>query len=218
MMGNSPQNLAREEPSSIWDSAGQSCFKVAELKERIDVGLLSMDELKQVERNASSELLDLTLSFDNLAASYSTNFQVIKAKLGELEQGLRNLGTNSNAQDATTPRRRVRWENLSLISPDVGSSLDDQMSGLRTPVSDLEQAGAASQGSRELRKLSEELGALSNKVAGTPPGNLGESSATTTQQMSLLQQRVRDMEGRGSKHGFILNEHSFASFAELKIG
>jgi hypothetical protein len=177
-----------------------------------------MDELKQAERDTSSELLDLTLSFDNLAASYSTNFQAIKAKLGELAQGLRNLGTNSNARDARTLRRSVQWDNLSLISPDVGSSLDDQMSGLRTPVSDLEQAGAASQGSRELRKLSEELRALSNKVAGTPPGNPGESSAKMTRQMSLLQQRVRDMEGRGSEHAFILNGHLFASFAELRIG
>lgn len=31
--------------------------------------------------------------------------------------------------------------------------------------------------------------------------------------MSLLQQQVRDMEGQGSEHGFILDEHLFALFA-----
>jgi hypothetical protein len=94
-MGNLPQNLSREGPLSIWDSAGQIRFEVEELKERIDGGLLGIDKLKQVEKNTSSELLDRTLSFENLVASYSTNFQAIKAELGELEQGLKILGTNA---------------------------------------------------------------------------------------------------------------------------
>jgi hypothetical protein len=94
MMANSPENLSMDRHSSIWDSVGQICFKVAELKEQIEGGLLGIDKLKQVEKNTSSELLDLTMSFHNLTASYSTNFQAIKAKLGEPEQGLGNSGTN----------------------------------------------------------------------------------------------------------------------------
>jgi hypothetical protein len=78
------------------------------------------------------------------------------------------------------------------------------MSGLRTRVSNLEQAGTANQGGQGLRKLSEELRTFLTKVAGTALGNPAESLATT---MSLLQQQARDMEGRGSEHGLILNEH-----------
>jgi hypothetical protein len=42
------------------------------------------------------------------------------------------------------------------------------------------------------------------------------SSPSTIQQINVLQQRIKDIEGCGGKHGFMLNEHYFASFAELK--
>jgi hypothetical protein len=52
-----------------------------------------------------------------------------------------------------------------LDSPDIGSSLEDQLSGLRTRVSDLEHGRTTTKNDRELRRVSEELKALNqNKI------------------------------------------------------
>jgi hypothetical protein len=66
--------------------------------------------------------------------------------------------------------------------------------------------------------MNDELQALNQKVSGLPTTTSLDdgSSSSTIQQINVLQRRIKDMEGRGGEHGFMLNEHSFASFAELK--
>lgn len=73
----------------------------------------------------------------------------------------------------------MRCQDHHLSSPDVGSYLEVQMSGLRTLVSNLEEAGTANQGGRELQKLSEELRTVSSKVTGTAL-NIPTDESTTT--------------------------------------
>jgi hypothetical protein len=57
-----------------------------------------MEDLKQSENHTSGELCDLTLSFDNLAESYSTNFQAIKSKLVALERSAKSVGRNGSSR------------------------------------------------------------------------------------------------------------------------
>jgi hypothetical protein len=91
------------------------------------------------------------------------------------------------------------------------------LTGLRTWVSDLEHRGIATQNDRELRRVSEELNALNQRVSNLPDTSSSDgSTASTIRHINVLQQRIKDMEGRGGEHGFMLNEHSFSSFAELK--
>jgi hypothetical protein len=75
MLGNASLSLAIGGSSTIGDSIGQIRFDVAGLKEKMDGGLQGMEDLKQAEnKHTSNDLLDLTLSFNNLAESYTTNF------------------------------------------------------------------------------------------------------------------------------------------------
>jgi hypothetical protein len=130
----------------------------------MDGGQQGLEDLKQIEKYTSGELLDLTLSFNNLTESYTTEFQAIKSKLLALKQSSTSMGTNgSSCEDAG--QRNIRWDNLSLHSPDASSSLEDQLTGLRTRVSDLEHGGLLTQSDHELRGLNEELKALDQKVS-----------------------------------------------------
>jgi hypothetical protein len=157
--------------------------------------------LKQIEKHTPSELLDLTLSFDNLAESYTMNLQAIKSKLVALERSSTSMGINGSSREGVGCRN-MRWDNLTLDSPDVGSSFEDQLTGLRTWVSDLEYGGLSTQSDRELRRLNEELKALDQKVSAMPTTSSADGSSTTTiRQINVLQQRIKDMEGRGGEHG-----------------
>jgi hypothetical protein len=74
----------------------------------------------------------------------------------------------------------------------------------------------ANQNDHELRRLNEELKVLTQKVTEMTTASSTGSSGTTIWQINVLQQRIRGMEGCGGEHGLMLDEHSFASFAELK--
>jgi hypothetical protein len=50
-------------------------------------GFKEMEDLHRMEKATSKELIDLTMSFDNLANSYLEYFRAIKEKLISLEQG-----------------------------------------------------------------------------------------------------------------------------------
>jgi hypothetical protein len=100
-----------------------------------------------------------------------------------------------------------------MDSLDIGSSLKDQLTGLRTRVSDLEHGGIATQNDR----VSDKLKALNQRVSDLPDTSSSEGpTASTIRHINVVQQRIKDMEGRRGEHGFILSEHSFSSFAELK--
>jgi hypothetical protein len=202
MLGNPPMSLSVGRSLTTGDSLGQIRFKVAGLKESMDGGQQWLEDLKQIEKHTPSELLDLTLSFDNLAESYTMNLQAIKSKLVALERSSTSMGINGSSRECAGCRN-MRWDNLTLDSPDVGSSFEDQLTGLRTWVSDLEYGGLSTQSDRELRRLNEELKALDQKVSAMPTTSSADGSSTTTiRQINVLQQRIKDMEGRGGEHGW----------------
>jgi hypothetical protein len=97
MLGNPSLSLAIGGSSTIGDSIGHIRFDVVGLKEKMDGGLHGMEDSKQGEKHTSNDLLNLTLSFDNLADSYTTNFQAIKDKLLALERSSNNLVTNGSS-------------------------------------------------------------------------------------------------------------------------
>jgi hypothetical protein len=94
MLGNPSLSLVIGGLLTIGDSIGQIRFDVAGLTEKMDGGLQGMEDLKQVEKHTSNDLLDLTLSFDDLAESYTTILQAIKLAL---EWNSKNLGTNGSS-------------------------------------------------------------------------------------------------------------------------
>jgi hypothetical protein len=100
-----------------------------------------MNDLKQTKGNTPS---DLALSFDHLAASYTNNLRAIKARLSVLERGFRSSRT-SHALRGATSRRGVQWDNLTLLSPVVGTSIKGQLTGLGTSASDLGHLASFSQ-------------------------------------------------------------------------
>jgi uncharacterized phage infection (PIP) family protein YhgE len=66
---------------------GQLQSKLGEVKEQVENGFKEMADLHKTEKATSDGLMDLTVSFDNSANSYSENFRAIKDKLSTLEQG-----------------------------------------------------------------------------------------------------------------------------------
>jgi hypothetical protein len=78
--------------SSVWESMGQLRSKLGEVKEQVEDGFKEMEDLHRMEKGTSKQLMDLMVSFDNLANSYSENFRAIKEKLIGLEQGRQEAG------------------------------------------------------------------------------------------------------------------------------
>jgi hypothetical protein len=85
MIGNAPQHS--DSASSVWESLGQLCIELVEVKGQVKEGFKEMDDLNKMEKDTSSDLvLDLTIPcFDNLANSYTENFKAIKDKPAVLE-------------------------------------------------------------------------------------------------------------------------------------
>jgi hypothetical protein len=127
MIGTAPVNA--DSNSSVWEWMGQLRSKLGEVKEQVENGFKEMEALHRMEKVTSKELIDLMVSFDNLANSYSENFRAIKEKLISLEQG-RQVAGPSGYEGAG--RRRIRWSNITLdASLDAGTSIEDKISGLR---------------------------------------------------------------------------------------
>ncbi len=89
------------------------------------------------------------------------------------------MGTNGSRQEGVG-QRNICWDNLTLESPDIGSSLEDQLSGLRTRVSDLEHGGTAMNNDQELRGVSKQLKALNQKVSDLLDASSSKGSTAST--------------------------------------
>jgi hypothetical protein len=115
-----------------------------------------------------------------------------------------------------------------LEDPTPGSSVEDQLVGVRERVSDLEATNHGSQqrgssggsANATVDRLLNEMESLRRKVrhmeAGGRNGIGGGLDNTIIRQLELLNARLGDLEWRGSESGFVLNEHTSSSFAELK--
>jgi predicted nuclease with TOPRIM domain len=80
--------------SSAWESMGHLRSKLGEVKEQVEDGFKEMADLHKKEKATSGKLMDLAVSFDNLANSYSKNCRAIKEKLSTLEQRRREASSN----------------------------------------------------------------------------------------------------------------------------
>jgi hypothetical protein len=99
--------------------------------------------------------MDLMVSFDNLANSYSKNFWAIKDKLSTFEQGRQETSANGHPG---TGRRGIRWNNLSLdASPEAGTSIEDKILGLRRRLVDLGHGSCQSYSSSQNVKAIDSL-------------------------------------------------------------
>jgi hypothetical protein len=69
MIGNAPQH-ADSTYCSVWESVGQLWSELTEvLKEQVVDGFKEMEDLHKTEKATSNQLMDLAVSFDNLASS-----------------------------------------------------------------------------------------------------------------------------------------------------
>jgi seryl-tRNA synthetase len=117
MIGTAPVNA--DSNSSVWEWMGQLKSKLGEVKEQVEDGFKEMEDLHRMEKVTSKEMIDLTVSFDNLANSYWKTFRAIKEKLISLEQG-RQVAEPSGYEG--TGRRGIRWSNSTLdASLDAGT-------------------------------------------------------------------------------------------------
>jgi hypothetical protein len=118
-------------------------------------------------------------------------------------------------------RRGIRWNNLSLDdSPDLRMMAKDRIVGLGQRLVNLEHPihrSDLNQNSKSIAMLrADNLEGVVNNLSNLEAGGWSTMDGTLVQQIEVLQQRLKDMEVRGGEQGFILNEHSFSSFAELK--
>jgi hypothetical protein len=118
--------------------------------------------MKKDEEDTTRELLGLTMSFDNLTMSYKLNFTSIKQKLALLKCAT-SRGTVSGpaaSRGLLGSYWGVRWDNLNLDSPDVGSTTDDQLTGLQSRIkfflNDMNPSGV-NQSDQVIAQMREEL-------------------------------------------------------------
>jgi hypothetical protein len=196
MIGTAPQHT--DINSSVWESMGQLRSKLGNVKEQVEDGFKEMADLHKTEKATSDKLMDLTVSFDNLANSYSENFRAIKDKLITLEQGRRE--TSSNGYPGTG-RRGIRWNNLSLdASPEAGTSIEDKVSGLRRRLVDLKHGSLqshSSQNDKAIDSLRLDLNETTNKLREFESVGLTQTDGTVVRQIEVLQQRLKDVEAQG---------------------
>jgi hypothetical protein len=102
---------------------GQMHFNLAGLKTRVEDGMRDMADMMKYKDNTFRDLLDLSMSFDNLAASYTTNFTTIKQKLAIVLECM-GRGAGSSRQS------RVRWDNQNLESSQLNLATEDQLTGM----------------------------------------------------------------------------------------
>jgi hypothetical protein len=76
MMGTAPQHA--DNNSSVWESMGHLRSKLGKVKEQVEDGFKEMTDLHKTEKATSDKLMDLTVSFDDLANSYSENVRAVK--------------------------------------------------------------------------------------------------------------------------------------------
>jgi hypothetical protein len=119
-----------------------------------------------------------------------------------------------------TGHRGIRWEKLSLDNkPDLGIMVKDRIAGLGQRLVDLEHAmhwSDLNQNSKLVAMLRADLEEVVKKLSNLDAGDGATMDGIVMQQIEFLQQRLRDIEAKGGEQGFILNEHSFLSFVELK--
>jgi hypothetical protein len=216
MIGTVPRHAGIN--SSVWESMGHLQSKLGEVKEQVEDGFKEMADLQKTEKATSGELMDLTVSFDNLANSYSKNFRAIKEKLSTLiEQGRREASSNGYSGNR---RRGIRWNNLSLnASLEAGTSVEEKILGLRRRLVDLEHGSLqshSSQNDKAIESLRVELNETNNKLVEFELVGHTQMDGTVVRQIEVLQQRLKDIEAQGGEQGFVLNEHSLSSFAKLK--
>jgi predicted nucleic acid-binding Zn-ribbon protein len=97
--------------------------------------------------------------------------------------------------------------------------IEDKISGLRRRLVDLEHGshqGYSNQGDKAIEALRADLNETNKNLGNLESGGETQMDGTVAQQIELLQQRLKDVEARGGEQGFVLNEHTFSSFAELK--
>jgi hypothetical protein len=100
-----------------------------------------------------------------------------------------------------------------MMAKDRIVGLGQRLVNLEHPIhrSDLNQ------NSKSIAMLrADNLEGVVNNLSNLEAGGWSTMDGTLVQQIEVLQQRLKDMEVRGGEQGFILNEHSFSSFAELK--
>jgi hypothetical protein len=69
MIGNAPRH-AGSTSCSVWEPVGQLRSELAEvLKEQVVHGFKEMEDLHKTENSTSNQLMDLAVSFDNLAST-----------------------------------------------------------------------------------------------------------------------------------------------------
>jgi hypothetical protein len=199
MIGTAPQHT--DINSSVWESMGQLRFKLGDVKEQVEDGFKEMADLHKTVKATSEELMDLTVSFDNLANSYSGNFRAIKDKLITLEQGRRE--TSSNGYPGITGRRGIKWNNLSLAaSQEAGTSIEDKIPGLRRRLVDLEHRSLqsySSQNDKAIDSLRLDLNETTNKLREFESVGLTQTDGSIVQQIEVLEQRLKDVEAQGGE-------------------
>jgi hypothetical protein len=74
----------------------------------------------------------------------------------------------------------------------------------------------SSQNDKAIDSLRLDLNETTNKLREFESAGLTQTDGTIVRQIEVLEQRLKDVEAQGGEQGFVLNEHSFSSFAKLK--